>query len=279
MVDSDKLDVAAARLADAALPAAFWRRMRVVFALMAIFAVAFAVTWFYAVNTRQRASRAEDDAHAARSLAAANAVAASKANSKLEQHGIAPVPTPTGSVPPQQRDVKDFSQDGNMVYVHYTDGTTGVVGYFPSTPGPAGPQGLPGASGSPGASGVPGLEGPPGSPGPSGSPGAMGASGATVTGPSGEPGAPGSNGADGKNGADGRGIASMTMSKDGIMTVEYTDGTSQTFGPVIGVVPFTITIPGPRGSVQTYSCIPTTGANGPSYGCAVASMSPSPSAS
>jgi len=88
-------------------------------------------------------------------------------------------------------------------------------------------------TGEPGQPGAPGQQGAPGASvtGPKGAPGAQGATGAQ--GDPGVEGQPGKDGTNGTNGADGRGISSTSVTQSGdtcMMTVTYTDGTSQSAG-------------------------------------------------
>lgn len=105
-------------------------------------------------------------------------------------------------------------------------------------PGIEGPEGPPGPPGPPGAS-VTGPRGPSGQSivGPRGPTGQNGDTVVGPPGPVGEDGTDGSNGTNGTNGTNGlngRGIRSMSLNNAGELVVEFTDGTTQNFGPVIG---------------------------------------------
>lgn len=94
--------------------------------------------------------------------------------------------------------------------------------------GPMGPQGPPGQSivGPQGPAGR-SIVGPRGPIGPAGKAGIPGAD-STVPGPA------GSDGVNGTDGQDGRGIRSMRLTDNGELVVEFTDGTTANFGPLIG---------------------------------------------
>lgn len=149
-----------------------------------------------------------DQADHADRIATANADALAKANQRLQQNNIAPVPTPSGAqgLPGEKGDtgaagrgIVSSAVSDNHLILTYTDGARVDVGPVVGPPGPAGRSG---AAGSPGA------------------PGAAGADGSA-----------GKNGADGKNG---RGIASATIDTAGHLVVAYSDGTTADLGRVVG---------------------------------------------
>lgn len=108
-------------------------------------------------------------------------------------------------------------------------------------PGIQGPEGPPGPVGPPGLS-ITGPRGPAGESiiGPRGPAGPNGRNGQSVTGPEGPDGSDGvdgsdgSDGTDGTDGSDGRGVRNMRLTESGDVIVEYTDGTTQNFGPLVG---------------------------------------------
>ena len=109
---------------------------------------------------------------------------------------------------------------------------------IPGIQGPEGPEGPPGPVGPPGLS-ITGPRGPAGQSiiGPRGPVGQDGRNGESVVGPEGpegDDGVDGSDGADGSDGTAGRGVRNMRLTESGDVIVEYTDGTTQNFGPLIG---------------------------------------------
>lgn len=103
---------------------------------------------------------------------------------------------------------------------------------LPGARGPEGPQGPPGPAGL----SIRGPIGPAGESviGPRGPAGRDGQSIIGPVGPAGEGGANGVDGSNGVNGSDGRGIREVRLTDDGELVVEFTDGTSRNFGPLIG---------------------------------------------
>lgn len=106
---------------------------------------------------------------------------------------------------------------------------------IPGIQGPEGPPGPPGRDGF-SITGPRGPIGPAGESiiGPRGPAGDTGKPGQSVTGPEGPPGADGNDGTNGTSGKDGRGIRSMRLTESGDLVVEFNDGTTQNFGPLIG---------------------------------------------
>ena len=105
-------------------------------------------------------------------------------------------------------------------------------------PGPQGVPGLPGLRGLQGLQGEPGLQGPPGPAGKDGAPGKDGVDGKDgAPGKDGEStGSPGPPGKDGENGKDGRGIQDVNC-VNGKFLFTFTDGTSKSVGTCVVDLP------------------------------------------
>lgn len=124
-------------------------------------------------------------------------------------------------------------------------GSTGSTG----STGPTGPSGATGSTGASGASGASGATGSTGPTGPSGSTG--------LTGPTGSTGASGATGATGQRGSTGISIDTITVLYDGTLIIQFSNGTTQSFGSITGPqgVPgtsFTL-----KGSVADFAALAT----------------------